>query len=113
MIPLISIVGRPNVGKSTLFNRLVGKRKSIVFSEPGVTRDLIKETFVIGKKKFNLVDSGGFDNTKDHYPILIKKSVHKTIKDSDFIIFLLDGESGLQQEDREILEIILKSKKEF
>ena len=87
MIPLIWIVGRPNVGKSTLFNRLVGKRKSIVFSEPGVTRDLIKETFVIGKKKFNLVDSGGFDNTKDHYPILIKKSVHKTIKESDFIIF--------------------------
>ena len=113
MIPLISIVGRPNVGKSTLFNRLIGKRKSIVFSEPGVTRDLIQESFSIGRKKYNLIDSGGFDNLKDTYPILIKKNILKAIKNSDLLIFLLDGEAGLQKEDREILKIIRKAKKQF
>ena len=113
MIPLISIVGRPNVGKSTLFNRLIGKRKSIVFSEPGVTRDLIQESFSIGRKKYNLIDSGGFDNLKDTYPILIKKNILKAIKSSDLLIFLLDGEAGLQKEDREILKIIRKAKKQF
>ena len=75
MIPLISIVGRPNVGKSTLFNRLLGRRKSIVFSHPGSTRDIIKEDLVVGDKTFYLVDSGGFDNEKDHYPTLIKEKI--------------------------------------
>ena len=107
MIPLISVVGRPNVGKSTLFNRLLGRRKSIVFSQPGSTRDLIKEELIIDNSKFFLVDSGGFDNEKGHYPKLI------TIKASDLIIFLLDGKNGLQNEDREILNIIRKEKKSF
>ena len=113
MIPLISVVGRPNVGKSTLFNRLLGRRKSIVFSQPGSTRDLIKEELIIDNSKFFLVDSGGFDNEKGHYPILIKKKVLSTIKASDLIIFLLDGKNGLQNEDREILNIIRKEKKSF
>ena len=113
MIPLISIVGRPNVGKSTLFNRLLGKKQSIVFSQPGSTRDLIKEDLIINNKKIFLVDSGGFDNDKDHYPTLIKKKILKTIKKSDFIIFLLDGKAGLQNEDREILKIIRGEKKRY
>ena len=113
MIPLISIVGSPNVGKSTLFNRLLGKNQSIVFSQPGSTRDLIKEDLIINNKKIFLVDSGGFDNDKDHYPTLIKKKILKTIKKSDFIIFLLDGKAGLQNEDREILKIIRGEKKRY
>ena len=113
MIPLISIVGRPNVGKSTLFNRLLARRKSIVFSEPGSTRDLIKERLEIDDKVFYIVDSGGFDNEKDHYPVLIKKKVLSTIKNSDLIIFMVDGQSGLQNEDREILNIIRKEKIDF
>ncbi len=113
MIPLISIVGRPNVGKSTLFNRLLGKKQSIVFSQPGSTRDLIKEDLIINNKKISLVDSGGFDNDKDHYPTLIKKKILKTIKKSDLIIFLLDGKAGLQNEDREILKIIRGEKKRY
>jgi len=113
MIPLISIVGRPNVGKSTLFNRLLGKKQSIVFSQPGSTRDLIKEALIVNNKKIFLVDSGGFDNDKDHYPTLIKKKILKTIKKSDFIIFLLDGKAGLQNEDREILKIIRGEKKRY
>ena len=106
MIPLISIVGRPNVGKSTLFNRLLGRRKSIVFSEPGSTRDLIKERLEIDEQVFFIIDSGGFDNDKDHYPALIKKKVLKTIRNSDLIVFMVDGQSGFQNEDREILNII-------
>ena len=113
MIPLISIVGRPNVGKSTLFNRLLGKRKSIVFRQPGSTRDIIKEDLMINDKNFYLVDSGGFDNNKDHYPTLIKEKILETIEKSDFIIFLLDGKSGFQNEDREILKIIRKEKKKY
>ena len=91
MIPLISIVGRPNVGKSTLFNRLLGRRKSIVFSQPGSTRDIIKERIEINDKIFFLIDSGGFDNEKEHYPQLIKKKVLNTIKNSDLILFMVDG----------------------
>lgn len=113
MIPLISIVGRPNVGKSTLFNRLLGRRKSIVFSHPGSTRDIIKEDLVVADKTFYLVDSGGFDNEKDHYPTLIKEKILETIKKSDFIIFLLDGKSGFYNEDREILKIIREKKKKY
>jgi GTP-binding protein len=113
MIPLISIVGRPNVGKSTLFNRLLGRRKSIVFSEPGSTRDLIKERLEIDEQVFFIIDSGGFDNDKDHYPALIKKKVLKTIRNSDLIVFMVDGQSGFQNEDREILNIIRKEKKDF
>ena len=109
----LAIVGRPNVGKSTLFNRLLARRKSIVFSEPGSTRDLIKERLEIDDKVFYIVDSGGFDNEKDHYPVLIKKKVLSTIKNSDLIIFMVDGQSGLQNEDREILNIIRKEKIDF
>ena len=113
MIPLISIVGRPNVGKSTLFNRLLGRRKSIVFSQPGSTRDIIKERIEINGKIFFLIDSGGFDNEKEHYPQLIKKKVLNTIKNSDLILFMVDGQSGFQNEDREILNIIRKEDKKF
>ncbi|HIC76795.1 MAG TPA: ribosome biogenesis GTPase Der, partial [Candidatus Dadabacteria bacterium] len=102
-----------NVGKSTLFNRLLGRRKSIVFSHPGSTRDIIKEDLVVGDKTFYLVDSGGFDNEKDHYPTLIKEKILETIKKSDFIIFLLDGKSGFYNEDREILKIIREKKKKY
>ena len=113
MIPLISIVGRPNVGKSTLFNRLLGRKKSIVFSQPGSTRDLIKERLEIDNKVFFLIDSGGFDNEKEHYPQLIKKKVLNTIKNSDLVLFMLDGQAGFQNEDREILNIIRKEGKKF
>ncbi len=113
MIPLISIVGRPNVGKSTLFNRLLNKKQSIVFSQPGSTRDLIKEDLIINDKNFFLVDSGGFDNDKNHYPTLIKEKILEIIKKSNLIIFLLDGKAGLQNEDREILKIIRKEKKRY
>ena len=113
MIPLISIVGRPNVGKSTLFNRLLNKKQSIVFSQPGSTRDLIKEDLVINDKNFFLVDSGGFDNDKNHYPTLIKEKILEIIKKSNLIIFLLAGKAGLQNEDREILKIIRKEKKRY
>ena len=113
MIPSISIVGRPNVGKSTLFNRLLSKRKSIVYSEPGSTRDLIRESLVIDDQNFFLIDSGGFDNEKELYPLLIKEKVLATIRNSDFIVFMVDGQSGLQKEDREILNIIRKEGKNF
>src|SRR5210317_1819888 len=113
MIPLISIVGRPNVGKSTLFNRLVGLRQSIIYSEPGSTRDLIVNTFNIDNKKFKLVDSGGFDKDKGHYPTLIREKIFHIIKKSNLIILLLDGKNGLQDDDREILELIIKEKKDF
>lgn len=113
MIPLISIVGRPNVGKSTLFNQLSGLRHSIIYKEPGSTRDLLSNNFSIEDKEYRLVDSGGYDNEKEHYPTLIRKKILEIIKRSDLIIFLLDGKSGLQKEDSEILSIIRKSKKNY
>ena len=111
MIPLISIVGRPNVGKSTLFNRLVGLRHSIIFKEPGSTRDLLSKKFTINNKEYELIDSGGFDKDKDLYPTLIRKKIIEVIKKSNLIIFLLDGKSGLQKEDFELITLIRKENK--
>jgi GTP-binding protein len=93
--PVISIIGIPNTGKSTLFNRLVQKRKALVHSLPGMTRDVIKATMTIKDNQYNLQDTGGFFDDAKTINQEINKKVIKVSKESDLIIFLFDSKRDL------------------
>ena len=110
--PMVAIVGRPNVGKSTLFNRIAGKRISIVQDEPGVTRDRIYADCEWCGHNFTLIDTGGLDiGQTDEISFHIKKQADIAIRLSDVVIFVVDGKSGLVSLDKEVAEKLKKSKK--
>ncbi len=104
MKPIIAIVGRPNVGKSTLFNRLAGRRKAIVEDEPGVTRDRNYAEAVYEDLSFILIDTGGFEPaSKDRIQQQIREQVEVAIHESDVILFVMDGKEGLNPIDMDII----------
>jgi GTP-binding protein len=109
---LIAIVGRPNVGKSTLFNRITGKRRAIVDSLPGVTRDRhYAETDWAGKK-FTIVDTGGFvPASEDVFETAIREQAQIAIDEADVVLFVVDALSGLMPMDRDIASILRRSAK--
>jgi len=110
--PLVAIIGRPNVGKSTLFNRLIRERKSIVEDVPGVTRDRIYANTEWDGREFSLVDTGGFDPSDEEiYPSLIKNQIQIAIEESDLILFVLDGKEGVMPHDRDVVSMLRKVKK--
>ncbi len=99
-LPTVAIVGRPNVGKSTLFNRLIQKRVSITYDNPGVTRDRIYQTCEWLTRKFNLIDSGGFSkNLNLSFQTEINTQVEIAISEADLIIFLTSVNEGVTNED--------------
>ncbi|MBU1630951.1 MAG: ribosome biogenesis GTPase Der, partial [Candidatus Omnitrophica bacterium] len=112
MLPKVAIVGRPNVGKSTLFNRLTKSRASIVDAKPGVTRDRLYGEVYWGKTIFELIDTGGIipDDTQT-LTQEIKKQVAYSIKEADLMLFLVDGEEGLHNWDEEICQLLRKTGK--
>ena len=108
--PTISILGRPNVGKSTLFNRLIGKRKSIVSPVEGVTRDRIYGTFTWLENEYSLIDTGGYIyNTEEIIDVQVNKQADLATRSSDLIIFMVDGRSDVTSNDTVLSEIIKKS----
>ena len=103
MKSMVAIVGRPNVGKSTLFNRIIRARKAIVEDEPGVTRDLNYGEARWDERTFTVVDTGGFEPvSKDSLLIQIREQIQLAIEEADLILFLLDGKDGLTPGDKEI-----------
>jgi GTP-binding protein len=107
--PIISIVGRPNVGKSSLFNRLVGYRKAITEDTPGVTRDRNYGDLEYAGYNFRLVDTGGFEPVKEEgYFPLMRQQIITSLEESTMIIFLLDGKEGLLPPDLEIAKGLRK-----
>lgn len=109
--PLVAIVGSPNVGKSTLFNRIIEQRKAIVEDIPGVTRDRIYGEAEWKGRCFSVVDTGGLViNPNDNNEKLIKEQVQIAIDSADLILFVMDSKSGLMPEDVEILNRLRKSK---
>ena len=109
--PTVALVGRPNVGKSTLFNKIVGKKISIIEDTPGVTRDRIYSEVNYGNYKFNLIDTGGIDVSKEVFNDEIKVQVEIAIDESDVIVFLVDGIEGLNQNDYEVRDMLRRSGK--
>lgn len=112
--PLVAIVGRPNVGKSTLFNRIVGKRISIVNDEPGVTRDRIFAHAEWLDNGFTLIDTGGLDFDKeDEISVNIVKQAKLAIEMADVVVFVVDSTTGLSSQDEDVVKILRKSKKQI
>ena len=109
--PIVAIIGKPNVGKSTFFNYIVGQRISIVEDTPGVTRDRIYQEATYNKKKFYLIDTGGIDATKMTFNDEIKMQAEIAIKDADIVVFIVDGKEGLTANDLIVRDILRKSQK--
>lgn len=110
--PIVAIVGRPNVGKSTLFNRIIGWRKAIVEDTPGVTRDRNYADAEWSGREFIIVDTGGLDIESDElYLSLIRDQVRVAIEEADLILFILDSKTGLVLQDVEISNLLRKSAK--
>lgn len=110
--PLVAIVGRPNVGKSTLFNRLIGRRVSIVEDTPGVTRDRIYQDAQWLNYSFTLIDTGGIEPANDDIIALqMRRQAELAIETADAIIFLVDGREGMTSADMEVAELLRRSKK--
>jgi GTPase len=112
MNTLIAIVGRPNVGKSTLFNRLTRSRAALVDDQPGITRDRLYASVQWEGKSFTLVDTGGFDESEGE-PLLqgVRNQVVKAMEEADRILFLVDGRDGLVPGDEKIADVLRRSRK--
>lgn len=109
--PVVAIVGRPNVGKSTIFNRIIGERVSIVEDVPGVTRDRIYNTAEWLGKDFNIIDTGGIDLSDEPFLEQIKAQAEIAIEEADVIIFITNGREGVTDADEQVAKILYRSKK--
>ena len=111
VLPTVALVGRPNVGKSTLFNKIVGKKISIIEDTPGVTRDRLYQDTIYNNKPFSLIDTGGIDMENVTFNEEIKTQALIAIEEADVIVFMVDGKEGITSNDLEISKILRRSKK--
>jgi GTP-binding protein len=112
MRPLVAIVGRPNVGKSTLFNRLVGRRDALVDDRPGVTRDRRQGEANLGDLRFGVVDTAGFDEgAGESLTGRMRAQTEAAIRDADAVLFLMDARAGVTPADRAFADLVRKSGK--
>ncbi|MEX0820995.1 MAG: ribosome biogenesis GTPase Der [Rhodothermales bacterium] len=111
-MPLVAIVGRPNVGKSTLFNRLVEARQAIVHDEPGVTRDRVYGSVEWAGVTFNAVDTGGFvPNSAERFEAAIREQVHIALDEADAILLVVDVTTGITDLDEELSRVLRRTEK--
>lgn len=108
---IVAIVGRPNVGKSTIFNRLVGERISIVDDVPGVTRDRVYAEGEWLSRLFNVIDTGGIDIGDEPLLVQVREQAEIAIREADVIIFLVNGQEGITAADDEVAKLLFKSNK--
>ncbi len=110
-IGIVAIIGSPNVGKSTVFNRIVGTRKSIIDDQPGVTRDRLYASASWLTKEFRVIDTGGIELANRPFQEQIRAQAQIAIEEADLIVYVVDGQVGITNDDREIAKILFKSKK--
>lgn len=108
--PRVSLIGRPNVGKSTLINRIIGRREAVVQDIPGVTKDRVYYDAQWDGKEFILIDTGGWTQDSSEMMNQISTQVQKAIDESDLILFVLDFQVGMTQEDQDVIKLIRKTK---
>lgn len=109
--PVVALVGKPNVGKSTIFNRLVGKKISIIEDTPGITRDRVYGNVTFDNYTFHLIDTGGIDMGDDSFQNEINMQVDLALNEADIIIFVVDGKEGLTSNDKIIRQKLIKFNK--
>ncbi len=110
-LPVVALVGRPNVGKSTLFNKIVGKKMAIIEDTPGVTRDRLYSEATYQNYSFRLIDTGGIDLENATFNEEIRAQAEIAILEADVIVFLVDGKEGLTQNDYAVRDLLRKTKK--
>src|SRR2546426_3414794 len=108
---LVAVVGRPNVGKSTLFNRLVGERVAIVEDEPGTTRDRVYATVEWRGREFTLVDTGGLDDGKGEVEAGVRRQAEAAIEEADVVMFVVDAQSGILPVEHDVADRLRRSRK--
>ena len=110
-LPIVAILGRPNVGKSTLINRFLGRREAIVEDVPGVTRDRVRYECEWNSREFILMDTGGWESHPDGISIGVSAGAEIAIQEADVILFVVDAQVGAQTEDEALVDALRKSKK--
>src|SRR5438105_4762738 len=111
-LPLIAVIGRPNVGKSTLFNRIIGQRRSIVTDEPGITRDRIYGSATWNGRSFEIVDTGGIvPGEESEMPAQIFHQAEIAIEAASLIFLVVDGRTGLTVADQELIRLLRRTQK--
>ena len=110
-IGVVAIIGSPNVGKSTIFNRIVGRRRAIVDDQPGVTRDRLYENAEWLDREFRLIDTGGIEIANRPFQEQIRMQAQLAIDEADVILFVVDGKKGLSEDDRMVAKLLYKCKK--
>ncbi|HOZ53975.1 MAG TPA: ribosome biogenesis GTPase Der [Bacilli bacterium] len=110
-IPTIALVGKPNVGKSTLFNKLIGKKQAIIEDTPGITRDRIYGDAEYKGHRMHIIDTGGISLSEDDFNSEIKMQAEFAIDESDLVVFIVDGKEGLTLNDFLVRDILRKSNK--
>ncbi len=110
-LPTIAVIGRPNVGKSTLVNRMIGRREAIVEDTPGVTRDRVKYEAEWNGRRFFLIDTGGWEVKPEGISEKITAGAEAAIKESDLVMFVVDAQIGALDEDQSLVDLLRKSGK--
>ena len=110
-LPKVAVIGRPNVGKSTLVNRIIGRREAIVEDTPGVTRDRVKYEAEWNGRRFILIDTGGWEMAPEGISEKITAGSEAAIREADVILFVIDAQVGALDEDSSLLDLLRKSKK--
>ena len=110
-LPIVAILGRPNVGKSTLINRFLGRREAIVEDVPGVTRDRVRYECEWNSREFILMDTGGWESHPDGISVGVSAGAEIAIDEADVILFVVDAQVGAQSEDEAMVDALRKSKK--
>ena len=110
-LPVVAIVGRPNVGKSTLVNRIIGRREAVVEDVPGVTRDRVSYEAEWNGKKFLVMDTGGWERNSRGIHAQIAEQAERAISDADVVVFVVDAMVGATTTDEAVVEVIRRSGK--